>query len=282
MSRQDVIVEPITDISDLVWWKSNQVDQLVEELSRRLFDPQAGRGRDEVGVQPARLERFVGAMWLIARDTDQDSGGTQPRKTRQSIRIMVLWLDPICSPGCGQARLDARDIHARGGEVEDTAMMLATLDNGTEGSEEREARDAEPIRPDTPLARFVDQCLADVEDDSPGSNRCPKSRLRSRVCRKCTPDLNGRLRRIELRCVDFNIVGAVHMDDTVLSARLTNPAVCSGNFRRSASEIGQWTPTSVRSIPASTICQSSSSHGSNRTSSTITFSPASATARTAR
>ena len=55
------------------------------------------------------------------------------------------------------------------------------------------------------------------------------------------------------------------MDHFILGARLSYSAVTAFKPLRSTSASGQWIPTRVNSTPASTLRQSSSSHGSKRT-----------------
>jgi hypothetical protein len=49
-------------------------------------------------------------------------------------------------------------------EGEDSLVVLARPDDAAEGGKEREVRDAEPIRPGAPHARFADQGLAHIDE----------------------------------------------------------------------------------------------------------------------
>jgi hypothetical protein len=54
-------------------------------------------------------------------------------------------------------------------------MVPARPDHGAERGEKGEAGDPEPIRPFAPHAGFVDQGLADIEDDEPDRHRVSPS-----------------------------------------------------------------------------------------------------------
>src|SRR5712692_9998087 len=60
-------------------------------------------------------------------------------------------------------------------------MVLAALDHGAEDGEERELRDAGPVGPFAPVARLVDERLADVEHDRPHSHDATSSRSSGEV-----------------------------------------------------------------------------------------------------
>src|SRR5205823_11978969 len=100
----------------------------------------------------------------VAGGRERVAGRTQTFDARQGVRVEVVELP------CRGGLLDAENLP-------DAAVMLAARRQPAENAHHGEARHADGVGGALPPARFVDERLADVEDDGLYSH--PRTRSRS-------------------------------------------------------------------------------------------------------
>ena len=111
------------------------------------------------------VEGRLGPGRLIADDPEPQSRGFERRQAGNGIRVEVVDGELLDIPGRPSVLAGGGAVESRPDVFEDPAVILAPGDHATEHAEERQSGDAEPVRPGSPDAGFVDQRFAKVEDD---------------------------------------------------------------------------------------------------------------------
>src|ERR1700729_1242897 len=91
------------------------------------------------------------------------SAASQVRKAGKSVRIEVAALQTVGPARLLSLGLRRLEVVAGPHQVEHLTVRPAAFDDDAHGREESEGRHVHPIGPIAPVARLVDQGLADIE-----------------------------------------------------------------------------------------------------------------------
>jgi hypothetical protein len=162
---QNVVVEAVTDVSNLAGWEASRLADPSEKSRGRFFDtPSLGRG-DKVGGRATLGQGRFGRDRLIAGKTDPKASGAQTGEALESVGIEVAWLKPIAPSFSLAPCLLGGDIKTWTDEFEDPPMRLTTRDHGAQDRKKSETGHTQPVRPFPPMARLVDQGFPNIEND---------------------------------------------------------------------------------------------------------------------
>src|SRR5947209_9564503 len=165
----DVVVEAVADVGHLVRSGAALGDDAGEELRRGLLDTPARRRGDDVDRQLLAACPLLELRALVAGDADEVAGAVQPLEARKRIGVEVLrGVDDLV------ARLAAE-------ELEDAPVVLAARDRRAERGPHDVRGHTEPLGVLGPVARLVDERLADVEEHGLHSHDATNSRSEGSV-----------------------------------------------------------------------------------------------------
>src|SRR5207302_437412 len=160
----DVVVEAVADVGHFVRSGAALGDDAREEFRRGLLDTPARRRGDDVDRQLLAACPLLELRALVPGDAEEVAGAAQPLEARKRIGVEVLrGVDDLV------ARLAAE-------ELEDAPVMLAARDRRAERGPHDVRGHTEPLGVLGPVARLVDERLADVEEHGLHSHDATSSR----------------------------------------------------------------------------------------------------------
>src|SRR5581483_4272888 len=160
-----VVVDTVAHVRDPVRRGAGELDDVREEPRSRLLHAQALRRHDEVDVRPDQLlvlDRHVPGR------ADDEPEPAQTREAGNGVRVPLVLEE-------GTARWPDAE------QLECAEVRLAVGDHRADERHQREPRHAALVGDALPVARLVDERLADVEDDRLYSHRDTRSRSSSVV-----------------------------------------------------------------------------------------------------
>jgi hypothetical protein len=156
-------LDAIANVGHAAWIRiAHQLEAPREERRIRLRDAELLAHGDHVGLEPQREELRVPGRRLVREDRDAAAPFVQRLFGSQRVLVEVFGLEAtelLLYPALELPPIRESE------EVERGLMVEPARDGDTERRPEGQWRDPELMRPGRPDARFVDECLPDVQDD---------------------------------------------------------------------------------------------------------------------
>jgi len=152
LGGSDVVVDAISDVSDLRRRSTGLGADASEERGIGLLDPPALRGRDQLDRKTETRQLLLGRGRLVAGEADAVAAAVQQTQTGNDIGVQVRRFDPHGA----DRRRDTQ-------KPPDTPVIFSACNKRAQSGEKRESGDTRFVSALGPGARLIDERLADVE-----------------------------------------------------------------------------------------------------------------------
>ena len=177
---QHVVIQPVTDIHDVLRGCLRGLDVPGEKLRRWLrYAPFRG-SCDEIRLEPGCAQLSLRSGWLVTCNPDDKARMTHGPQTFECIRVEINSTDDWCLGWFSDIK-----------HVPNPIVVLAAFDDSTEYPGKCQRSDPRHLSQLSPGPRLIDKGLAHVEDDSANiviiRERSQHPSLKARKCSRRVP-----------------------------------------------------------------------------------------------